>query len=719
MLPLNNSQIQANFNQAVQLIGQRKLDEAENRLRIVLSNMPKSAGAHFHMARIQMMRADAEKAIQHLEIARATKPDGENIWRAYAEVLANLDDADRTEAFLNEAKAARLPAPLMIALQDRLKKQPAPRKGPSIGDASPADIQRGIDLVSQGKAQEAESLARGLRRQHPDVGIIALILANALGMQNKYAEARKEYEAAVRLAPDYPEARNTFGNFLVETGDYEQAEKEFQAALKLRKDMPQALLNSASLLGRMGRYPLAIEYAKRALKVQPDLLDAYMLLNRLYSIVAKEDEAINVLNEALEKGMKNALIHARLGNSYGKQGREQDAMAAFDEAIELDENLSIAYSFRALYLQSLARFEEAEADFRKALALQPEGGEIYRSFFTSHKLKLDDPVILQLEDQIENTRTTDGNKMQMYFAMAKAVEQNKAYDRVFDYLNPANDLVRKLFPYDISTRRKEIDKVKAAFADVDFSQVKPIEGASDFAPIFVTGMPRSGTTLVEQILSSHSRVDGAGENGAFIGNLTAMMNQGTPNYRPLDIIGVDELRGVGEIAEKSLQDACPGAERVVDKAIQTYMAMGVVKMIFPKAHIVLVRRDPRDCLLSIYKNVFPEGTHRYAYNQTDLGKYYRMFVEMVEFWREKLPGGFHEIQYEDLIDSPEEETRKLLEACDLEWEDACLSFHENKRRVATLSVAQVRQPIYKSSQAAWKRHEDDLAEMIEALGDVI
>jgi hypothetical protein len=124
-------------------------------------------------------------------------------------------------------------------------------------------------------------------------------------------------------------------------------------------------------------------------------------------------------------------------------------------------------------------------------------------------------------------------------------------------------------------------------------------------------------------------------------------------------------------------------------------------------------------LLSIYKNVFSEGNHRYAYNQRDLGLYYRMFEEIVDFWREKMPGGFYEITYEDLIENPEEEARKLVAACDLEWQDDCLNFHQNDRRVATLSLAQVRQPIYKTSQAAWKRFENDLAPMIEALGDAV
>ena len=155
-----------------------------------------------------------------------------------------------------------------------------------------------------------------------------------------------------------------------------------------------------------------------------------------------------------------------------------------------------------------------------------------------------------------------------------------------------------------------------------------------------------------------------------------------------------------------------------DKSIQTYLVMGLVWCTLPKAKIVVVRRDPRDNLLSVYKNVFPTGGHLYSYDLDDLGQYYRMFVEMIEFWRDMNPGGFHEIWYEDLIANPEEETRKLIAASGLEWEDACLNFHENKRKVNTLSVYQVRQPIYKSSVKAWQRYEKELQPLFDSLGDL-
>ena len=356
--------------------------------------------------------------------------------------------------------------------------------------------------------------------------------------------------------------------------------------------------------------------------------------------------------------------------------------------------------------------------FRQAIALSPRDGETYRIFGATHKFRTDDPLLEQMRGLFDDPTLGDEARMHLGFALARAMEQTKAYDQVFRYLRPANDLMAKRYPFDAAARSRTIAWTKAAFADTDAN--RPLTGATGYAPIFVTGMPRSGTTLVEQILSSHSSVTGAGEVGYAVPLISRAMYRGEgKGYVPFDDLPDDTVRAFGEKIEARLRALAPDTPRVTDKSIQTYMLMGAIKRAMPNARFVLVRRDPRDLLFSIYKNFFREGTHSYAYDQRVLGQYYREFEGMVDFWREKLPGGFHEIQYEDLIANPETETRKLLAACDLDWQDQCLSFHENTREVRTLSLHQVRQPIYKSSMQAWKRYEEDLSEMIEALGDVV
>ncbi len=177
----------------------------------------------------------------------------------------------------------------------------------------------------------------------------------------------------------------------------------------------------------------------------------------------------------------------------------------------------------------------------------------------------------------------------------------------------------------------------------------------------------------------------------------------------------DVIATLGRNFEDYLAPRFPGAPHVTDKSIQSYMYIGLFKLALPQSRIVVVRRDPRDNLYSMYKNRFPEGTHLYTYDQRDLVTFYGTFLEMLDFWRERVPDWFYEVQYEDLVSNPEEETRKLIAACGLDWEDACLNFHENKRKVETLSVFQVRQPISKASVQGWKRFEKGLKPMLDAL----
>ena len=324
-----------------------------------------------------------------------------------------------------------------------------------------------------------------------------------------------------------------------------------------------------------------------------------------------------------------------------------------------------------------------------------------------------DPLIETIKGHYQDERLDDQNRMNMGYALAKAMEDMKEDDEVFRYLDEANALMKKSYSYDIALRLREVNNTKQAMKDVDWLGRK-IEGASACAPIFVTGLPRSGTTLVEQIISSHSQVEGGGE----LGELTKQAQQliirkeGLASVKDMPD---DVIAALGRNFEEYLAPRFPGAPHVSDKSIQSYMYIGLIKLALPQSRIVVVRRDPRDNLYSMYKNRFPEGTHLYTYDQRDLVTFYGTFLEMLDFWRERVPDWFYEVQYEDLVSNPEEETRKLIAACGLEWEDACLNFHENKRKVETLSVFQVRQPISKASVQGWKRFEKGLKPMLDAL----
>ena len=286
-------------------------------------------------------------------------------------------------------------------------------------------------------------------------------------------------------------------------------------------------------------------------------------------------------------------------------------------------------------------------------------------------------------------------------------------------MNFANEIYRKNNPYNISDRLEEIKALKNSFSQTDFNRGLQDQSLSGIAPIFITGMPRSGTTLVEQIISAHPDVAAGGETSIAVKTVYQILLRENGNVRFFHQIPEEEVARIGHIYEDQIREIVDFDHFVTDKSIQTVVVMGVVKLALPNARFIVVRRDPRDNLLSVYKNSFGDGTHLYSNDLKDLAKFYRSFVDIVDFWRERIPDSFHEIWYDDLVSNPDEETRKLIAAAGLEWDDACLSPHKNKREVKTLSVQQVRQPINTGSKQAWKRYEKDLQPLIKELGDLI
>ncbi|PTW50598.1 tetratricopeptide repeat-containing sulfotransferase family protein [Rhodovulum kholense] len=716
MLPLSQTETKRRFDEAQRLQRAGRIEAAEAAYRALLDGQPGLAEAAVQLGRIALARGAAAEAAARFETARKARPAEAAIWQMEAEALARLGDPARTTRFLKAARKAGLPAALLSTLEARL----APAKGgprAPLGSAPPQAAEAVLAALRAGRPGEAERRAEALTRAHPDSAVAFALLAAAQTDLGKTAAARTSFEAGLALAPDYPELRGGLGRLLVRTGEVAAGVRHLEAALVRAPKNPLTLAALGEGLARLGRKAEAEAALRRAVAAEPRYLDGHLALAHLLMETGDPAAAETVLEAAIDAGHDRAIVRVRLAEAQAKQGRTDTARESYDAAIATEPGLALAYSLRGMLLQSLGEFAAAEADFRQAIALEPRNGEHYRTMLATYKVTPEDPLLAQMEALFADPALGDESRMHLGFALSAAMEQIKAHDRVFGYLRPANDLMRARHPYDIAERRAEIDAVMAAFEDTDFSERK-IEGAAEYAPIFITGMPRSGTTLVEQIVASHSRVTGGGEI-AYVAAETMKLLQGADGLRPLDRIGDAEIAALGHRIETEFRSRFPGSDLVSDKSIQTYMVAGLVRLALPRARIVIVHRDPRDICLSIYKNMFAEGTHRYATNLRDLGLYYRMFREMIDFWRRKLPGGLYEIRYEDLIADPETQARALVAACGLDWQDNCLNFHKTERRVATLSLAQVRQPIYATSMKAWQRHADELAELTEALGDAI
>lgn len=442
--------------------------------------------------------------------------------------------------------------------------------------------------------------------------------------------------------------------------------------------------------------------------------EIYFQLSRIAEARGDSRAQVRELERALEKRpQEKALItsaivaHTRLGNA-------DQVLELYDRLIALEPNSVKPLAEKAVYLQNIGDFAAGEKILRKLIRKLPRDGELYRILSGGKKMARGEALLDQMKTLWKDEGLTDASRMHLGYALAKACEEVGETDKVFAYLDRANRLQRKLAPFDPEERNAEWRNFLKAQETDDYS---PVGEAHRPGAVFVTGMPRSGTTLVEQIIASHSTAQAGGELGH-------ALKQAVQHFGPAQTMtplrDLSELR-LGRWAEAyaRLVRRDTGAEGgvVTDKSIQSHMIFGLIARGLPGARIVVVHRDPRDTALSIYKNHFKLGTHRYANDFADIAEAIKLFRASVEHWKARLPGRIHEVRYDDLVSDPEPQARALVAAAGLGWEDSCLDFHTATTSVKTLSLMQVRQPIHTGRREAWRKYETELAPFIEAWGD--
>lgn len=470
---------------------------------------------------------------------------------------------------------------------------------------------------------------------------------------------------------------------------------------------------AAVALHRAGRLDEAERRYRALERVAPELAEIPYQLGRIALRRRAVTEARAHLERARTLKPEEPAILSSLAEALAADGAVDEALALHDRLIALAPKQVKPRADKALLLQRTGDFDAAEREFRAALKLAPKDGELYRVFLATKRLARGDPLIGAMQRAWTDPAVTGRARVHLGFALAKAMEDSGQPEKVFRYLQPANAGIRKAQPYDIAGRRAEVDGLIAAFRGGDFTPRGPER--EGFAPIFVTGLPRSGTTLVEQILAAHPAVHGGGEMRHGLAAAYAVMGDPDRGFTPFRDLDDTALADIADRYAAAVTAQHGPLGRFTDKSIQSHLILGLLRAALPGAKLIVVRRDPRDLGLSIYKNVFADGTHRYAADLGDIAAYVATFERMVAFWQEEIPGAFHQIAYEDLIADPEGQTRALVAAAGLDWDPACLDFHTRTRQVQTLSVHQVRQPIYARSVGAWRQYEAELAPLIEGL----
>ena len=403
---------------------------------------------------------------------------------------------------------------------------------------------------------------------------------------------------------------------------------------------------------------------------------------------------------------KDVLTLDLLARAYVANSDRAKALHTFDRLIKLLPKHPKPLADKAHFLQQLGDEDQANALLRKALNLAPTNGSLLRMLAATDRLSSSDANVIIQKTAWDTGKMPPRDKVDAGFALFRALGETG-----LPYLSEANALQRKANPWNIQQRRAEVSAVQNVFNVEPRSAIKP---DLSIAPLFITGMPRSGTTLIEQILSNHSGVTALGETGFPLRAVYSALTKDNALV-PLNQVPSARLEQMTQLLTKALRGSEPERFYVTDKSIPTYLVAGLLKKMYPLGRVIFVHRDPRDIGWSIWRNHFSNGTHGYSNDQRDIARQIKVFKDMVDYWNVKDPSGFINIAYEDIVRNPREQIANLLKNCGLAVEEACFHPEQNTRSVSTLSIDQVRHPINAQSIGGWQKYADHLEPLIHEL----
>ena len=589
-----------------------------------------------------------------------------------------------------------------------------------------------LSAYAEGRLEEAEALARRMTEQFPNHGLGFMVLGavlmqkgmneealfplqkgaelspenadayNNLGVAflnlGRLDEARNSLERALRIAPDYVEAHNNLGNLLRRLQRLEDAEICYRRALEISGDYAKAHGNLGILLKDAGRLHEARECAMRALQLAPEDADAHNNLGAILLDLGHFEEAEKILRRALQIAPDHPMAHNNLASVLKEMMRREEAEAVYRDALAINPHDADALHGLANLEIEKGRTDDAVLMYRKILQDHPSNIEVRYSLALSGRGDEENFSALAGMDEPLSLR----DAVFRHYALGKCFDERGDCENAFLHYSRGARLKRSLLEH-----RPEAGRFERIARDFDASAMARLMGAGDPSalPVFVLGMPRSGTTLVEQIIASHPEAQAGGE----LPDLLHIVE------RDRDGSGPERIAGWGKEYIRSLRARAPDAKRITDKMPANFFAIGLIHAMLPNARIIHVRRDPLDTCLSCYTQLFSRG-HEYSYDLFELGKYYRGYAFLMEHWRTTLPpGSFLEVSYEDVVSDLEGQARRMLEYCGLDWDRACLDFHRNERPVQTASLMQVRKPVYGSSVGRWRCYESHLGPLIESL----
>ncbi len=534
--------------------------------------------------------------------------------------------------------------------------------------------------------------------------------------EGNFEKARQLCQQILRAEPSHHFALYLMGLGAHRSGKIDEAIETINKALVIKPDFIEAHSNLGNVYKSAGRFDEAIASYQKAISLKPDYVEAHYNLGNALRDKGNLSEAVLSYQKVISINPGYAPVYTNLGNTLVELNKLEEGIVSYNKAVELTPTVAEAYLNLGNALRDSGDMEKATSCFRKAIAIDPEFGEAYRILSRLKKFSVKDPDIRIMEEINTRTHLDNNQKMHFGFALGKVYDDLKQPKKAFDFYKTANDLKRRSYDYESDKEVQKVDRLKAIYTKEFINKFSNDEDQGD-AVIFILGMPRSGTSLIEQIIASHPRVFGAGE----LENLTNIAKarfgeNNSPDFLTrLNNTTSNDFIEAGKAYLQSIDMMTDKADFITDKMPHNFEQIGLIKLALPQAKIIHCRRDPVDTCLSIYKNLLVSERHSYASDLTELGTYYTLYQDLMAHWENVIPEEIYNVSYEDMVSDQEGQSRALIEHCGLEWDDACLNFHTTTRPVKTASSAQVRKPIYKDSIAAWKPYEQQLAPLLKAL----
>ena len=586
-------------------------------------------------------------------------------------------------------------------------------------DDADAQFRLGEALAQGGRRRDAvAALQQAVRLQPSHLAALVRLGKLLIGLGNEPA-GQAALQAAFQRTPSEYASLFDLGNLLRAAGCFVEAITAFEAAIRIGPETASAHYNCGVCLRKLNRIEDAVAAYQRAVDINPNHANAHNNLGNCLRHLKKYYAAERALRRAVELAPESFEPHYGLARVLHKRNRPGEALVAYRRALRLNPDFVEAHVRLGVVLQEIGQLDAARASYRRALELSPEFPSAHGLLAQVDPEPIDRQVLSRLETQLASGRCSAMDSQHLHFALAQRYDQIEEFGPAFDHLVAGNHLKRVELNFDLDKEAKRFSRLMQVF-DKDFFARHAESGVASPLPVFVVGMPRSGTTLIEQILASHSQVHGAGEINTL--GVVAQATLKTVVSEKADeaarALAPETLRTLAQSYLEQVGAGAPHATRVVDKMLINFKYIGLIKLMLPNAHVIHARRHPLDTCLSGFRKLFASGLD-FTYDLKELGCYYAFYAQLMRHWHEVLPGFVLDVQYEEMVEDQRGVTERILAHCGLDWEDACLRFHETQRSVQTSSVVQVRRPIYRSSAGYWKRYGERLRPLIDALGDEI